>query len=287
MRRRQLSVSSAVLLILLPTTTLAGEPVIETVETHPAIDLAQPLKLQLSFDYYSAEHENSFLNAVTMTSSPPGSLRIHFTGFHGFVVKHIRSQYRRFVRHAMRAGWYVLPDAALSRREVYQRVDHDGFDPLMNGVWWQRSWFESLPPEQGGAPLVPHVHVYGKSTAWKFGPLTVTNTFKVKFDYVAFFELNPDPVSHEHSGRSSPVSLDVRPLQSASFGTRFRFRIKPHIRLGIPRDGDLMSFLRGASLRGTFDVQRRGRRLLSGEVEVKWRPRDGVVVTLELALLSW
>jgi hypothetical protein len=274
-------------LILLPTTTLATEPVVKTAETRPAIDLSQPLRLQLSFNYYSDKPDDGFLDAVTMASLPPGSLKIRFTGFHGFVVKHIRSQYRRFVRHAFREGWYVLPDKALSRREVYQRVDHTDFNPLTNGAWWQRSWNESLPPEKGGAPLAPHIHTYGQETAWKFGPITVTNTFKVKFDYVAFFELNPDPVSHEHSERNSPVSLDVRALQSASFGTRFRFGIKPHVRLGVPRNGDLMSFLRGASIRGTFDIQRRGRRLLAGEVEVKWRPRDGVVVTLEFALLSW
>jgi len=188
----------------------------------------------------------------------------------------------------VKRGWYVQPDEDGPRRALYERIDHhDWSDPRVNGVWWNRTWWESLPPEKGGAPAVPYVHVYGKENELRLGPLSITNTFKLRFDYVGFFELNPDPVDHEHGQRSAPISLDVRSAQDAVFGTRIKFHVKPHIRLGLPQDGDWLSFLRGASLRGSFEIQRRGEDIIVGEVEIKWRQRDGVVVTLEIALVRW
>ena len=50
---------------------------------------------------------------------------------------------------------------------------------------------------------------------------------------------------------------------------------------------DWLSFLHGVSLRGSFEIHQRGHEVISGEIEVKWRQHDDVVVTLEVALVRW
>ena len=286
-KRRQLILSLSLFLILSPLTAHATETVTDLIETRPLTTFDERLHLNLSFNYHSVPSTRDTLSAITMRRLPPGSLLTRYEGFHGFVISHIRSQFRRFVRHSIREGWYVPPDSTLSTRSIYERVDHGWGGPQTDGVWWQRDWMDSLTLERGGAPATPYIHTYGEENAWRAGPLTLTNTFKIKFDYIAFFELNPDPISHEHSARHTPISLDVRPLHGATFGTLLKFSIKPRLRLGLPQDGNWESVIRGLSLRGTFELQQSGYKIIDGEVEIKWRPDDGVVATLELALVRW
>lgn len=286
MVRRQLHLSPIVILFLTPTTAFGNGPVIDNSVARFKSDLSSPLKLSLGIDYLPTRLEDNLLESVTMQSFPSGSLMIRFDGFHGFVVKHIHSQFRRFMRQAVREGWYVR-DASVSKRALFQKLDHGRVDPRANGVWWDRTWIESLPPEKGGAPLEPYVHAYGRDTAWKIGPLTVTNTFSFKFDYFGFFELKPDPVSHEHSSRGLPIALDVRSIRETTVGTRFRVRIRPNLRLGLPRGSDWESVLRGVSIRAPFDIYHYGEQIIKGEVEIKWRPRDGFIVSLEVSLVTW
>jgi len=275
------------LLFLLSLPAFATETTVDS-EEHVPFDLSAPTRLRLSFEDYSSSPTDDWLQAVTMTSFPPGSLIIRYDGLHGLVVKHARSQSRRLVRHAVKAGWYVQPEENWSRRGFYEQLDHhDWSDSGLNGSWWQRSWLESRPPEKGGAPAVPYVHTYGHENELRLGPFSITNTLKFRFDYIGFFELNPDPVSHEHGQKSAPFSLDVRAAHDAVFGTRVKFRLKPHIRLGLPQGGDWLSFLHGVSLRGSFEIHQRGHEVISGEIEVKWRQHDDVVVTLEVALVRW
>jgi hypothetical protein len=288
MRRRQQRVSLILLLCFIQSTAFATEPVTEFSSRERPVDLDEPLRLSLDLNVPRYEPTTKdFIDSITMFDPPPGSLRYRFEGLHGFVMKHVRSQYRRFVRRAVKEGWHVIRDQDSSERELYRHIDDNRGDPFMNGVWWTRSWLYSLPPEKGGAPAKPYVHTYGEENAVKLGPFTITNTFKIKFDYIAFFELNPDPVSHEHGRRQSPVSFDVKSVHNASFGTQVRFRLRPQIRIGVPEGNDMLSFLRGAALRGSFDISHRGKKILGGEIEVKWRAKDGVIVALEVALLSW
>jgi len=275
------------LLFLLTAPVFATETTVDR-EDHVSFDLSAPTRLRLNLEDYSSSPTDDWLQAVTMTSFPPGSLIIQYEGLHGLVVKHARSQFRRLVRHAVKAGWYTQPEEYWSRRGLYEQLDHhDWSGSGLNGSWWQRSWLESRLSEKGGAPGAPCVYTYGHENELRFGPFSVTNSLKLRFDYIGFFELNPDPVSHEHGQKSTPFSLDVRATNDAVFGTRLKFRLKPHIRLGVPQGGDWLSFLRGVALRGSFEISQQEHEVISGEIEVKWRQRDDVVVTLEVALVRW
>jgi hypothetical protein len=131
------------------------------------------------------------------------------------------------------------------------------------------------------------VHTFGKEIAFHIGPLSITNELKVKLNYIGLFELNPNPVPQRGERRSPKVSVDVHPISGTSDNHTVRFSIKPHIRVGISRTGSWREILRGASLRGTLQVRHAGRRIIAGDVAVKWSPERGVTVTAEVALVSW
>jgi hypothetical protein len=110
----------------------------------------------------------------------------------------------------------------------------------------------------------------------------------VQFDYVAFFELNPNPVETQGGRPARPATLDITPRSETNVSaTNFRFDIKPRVRVGMPKGGDWQSIVRELSLRGSMDIRHRGVSLIQGEVEVAWDPQDGVEVTFELALVNW
>ena len=276
----------AFLLLLLPSTASATDAVKPIAKSESVPDFTAPILLDFGVSRYDLP-EDDFLGQITMRSYPAGSLVTRYGGFQAFAVKHVRSQYRRFVRQALKKGWYVLPDDTEPTRGTYMALDHDWSDTRVNGSWWTRNWWESLPPDKGGAPKEPHVHTIGSETAWKFGPITVTNTFNLRFDYVGFFELNPDPISHEHGKRSLPIALDVKSTQTVTTGTRFQIKLRPNFRIGMPRGGDLESILRGLSLRAPFKISHHNKEVIEGEAEIKWRPEDGLLLTLEVALVSW
>ncbi len=285
--KRHSQLSLILFLLLVPMTARGDEPVIETQTKPRPAELFESITLgpQTFIDYTPVSYD--LLNSITMRRLPPGSLYVNYDGFHGVVVKHLRGQYRRFTRRAARKGWLVQEDDYGPLRGLYERQVHTPVNPQANGEWWQRRWFESLPPEKGGAPAEPYVHTYGEEVSWKYGPVTVTNTLKLRFDYIAFFELNPEPVSHDHSRPSPRVSFDVQPARGATVGTRFRFNVKPRVRIGMPESGDLLAALRGASLQASFEIYQSRKKVVEGEAEIKWRPDEGLIVTLEIELVSW
>lgn len=287
MRRRH-AMSVVALFLFAPTTVRATEPVARSGEFGKSPNLHDSVVLKLNLGCFDGPSEtDSFLNAVTMRELPPGSLYVTYDGLHGVVVKHLRSQFRRFTRQAAREGWMVRQDDDDTFRALHERLAHTPADARSNGHWWHRSWLDSLPEEKGGAPTVPYVHTYGSETSWEFGPVTVTNTLKVKFDYIAFFEINPEPISHDHSRKTPRVTLDVRSIRAASFGTQFTFDIKPKVSIGMPNTSGVMSALRYAALQGNFVIRHSGHKLIEGQAEVRWDPREGFVVSVEVSLVSW
>lgn len=283
---QQFRLTLVLFLVLAPLTARATETVTRVREESRRLELFEHITLSFDVKRY-VPSDYSFVDAVTMRKLPPGSLYTTFDGFHGVVVKHLRGQYRRFTRRAARRGWLVQQDDNGPFMGLYEAQAHAQVNPLSNGEWWQRRWYESLPPEKGGAPATPYIHTIGEEVSFKYGPFTVTNTLKLKFDYIAFFEVNPDPVSHDHARPSPRISLDVSPTRSATVGTRVKFDVKPRIRIGMPESGDIMSALRGASLQASFEIYQSRKRVIEGEAEIKWQPEEGLVVTLEVALVSW
>ena len=286
MIRRHSVLSSLILLAVFSTSASAEDYDTAEARSFDRPRLLGELRIELAHTYHY--DRSDWLASVTMRDLPEGSLHYRFRGFHRFALRHARSQYRRFVRRAARNGWYVRPedqDASPLFDNNYERNYVPGFN---NGAWWQRAWYDSLPPEKGGAPATPFIQTIGDDTAWSWGPLTVTNSFNVRFDYIAFFELNPNPVETQGSSPEKRATLDIRPAAPTSVtATSFKFDIKPRVRVGMPRDGNLESLLRELSARASMEVRHRGVPIVQAEIEASWSPQDGPSVTFEVALVNW
>jgi len=231
---------------------------------------------------------NNWLNSVTAYRATPGSLVIRYEGVQRLLVRQARSQERWFIRMAVRHGWYVRPEVNDFSPLFNSQAESDWDGHNLNGAWWSRSWLDSRTPENGGAPYRPYVHTTGKETTLNLGPLSITNELNVRLDYVGLFEVNPNPVPQNGEKRAARLSVDVRPLPATNTTRHaIRFSVRPRVRIGVPRAGSWQELLRGASLRGAFEISHLGRRIIAGDVAVKWSPERGVTVIAEVALVSW
>ena len=270
-KQRQLSSSLLFVALTLTAPALATtDPLADTVELDTfGWRLDQDFSAKTIF--YAPEIR--FLDAVTMRHFPSGSLVVQYEGPQRLLIHHAKSQVRRLGRKYGRTY------------ENQDRLREWETEPRPSD-WWGRRWFESLPSDQGGAPDKPYIHVVGSEIDWKFGPLTISNTFKLKLDYVAVLSLNTDPISPS-SHNPQPISVDVSPTGGADLGTTVRFKFKPNVRLGLSQDGSIIGFLRKLSVRASFDVILRGSRFLSGDIEFSFDPEDGVSLSFEVSFAEW
>jgi hypothetical protein len=160
--------------------------------------------------------------------------------------------------------------------------------------WWTREWYDSLPSDKGGAPRVPYIHTYGREISWKFGPITLSNTFKVKIDYVAAFRLNADPQPPSVEAdpikppKASSIAIDVDSDRQPFSSTTVKFKVRPNVRVGLPRlDKGWWSFLRKVALRADLIVFIRGRPIIQGDAELSYSPRKGFVFKFGITLGIW
>ena len=279
--RRQRNLSSApiilVPLLFLTTPASATETVTGVDESQWSPRHLDALTVDLDYDYTLPETD--WLSTVTMTHVPAGSLYVVPKGTQRLTIKHAWSQVRRFNRRHNRRSGFPSPRKAYS--------PWDGVQP--STLWWTRSWLDSMPTKKGGAPQHPYVHVVGRDIDWTLGPITISNTLKVKFDYVAAFSLNTDPKPPAGEDKPQPISIDVVPEMSSSttLGTHVRVKVRPRIRVGLPKDNEWFSLLRNVSLRVELDLVHFGRHLLHGEVELNYKYGQGLSLHFGVALVAW
>lgn len=227
-----------------------------------------------------------WIQSVTMTRIPVGSLTVRYDGLHRVVLREFRRQCRQLIRRGRSHGWMFEPDDDLPAVPV---VDRDRSCDRSVGVWWQRNWWESLPETKGGAPRKAFVHTYGKELDFRFGPITVTNTLKLKIDYLGLFELNPDPDEKSKASVRSRMSVDIRPLtEGATLGEAVRVKVKPLIQLCSPRADRWETFVREVALRFDIEIRARNKPILEGDCTVRWRTDTReLIASVEFSLASW
>jgi hypothetical protein len=278
---------SSILIFFLPSVGFAQEPQPTQVEDFKPFRTSLVDQIDLSLRSVSYEPSDDFLTSVTMRTAPLGSLYTRFDGLHGVAMRQLRSQARRFTRQAIREGWYVTDETLSSRRDLLRRVDTP-VDPLLNGAWWTRRWWDSLPEEKGGAPSTPHVHTYGRETTLRLGPFSATNTLKFRFDYLDLFEVDPDPVEPDHPERTAPIALDLRTIgERGLFGHYLRVDVRPRVQIGLPTDMAMTGLIRAVSIQVSFEIWDHQKKLIKGAVAARWGPEDGLTASFEFALVSW
>jgi hypothetical protein len=249
----------------------------------PKVDLSQndedrssDIDFSESLYDYRDMPEIRWEDSVMMTKLPAGSLIVKYDGPQKILIKHARSQVRRYARR-----YSKYSEGAQPQIDVWnQNVDLS--------AWWTRSWMASMPSSKGGAPDQPYVHTIGSEITWDFGPLTFSNMLKVKIDYVAVLKWNPDPGERTSERDPPPSSFDVKPTRAASIGSRFKVKVKPIIRLGMPKEG-WISTIRSLALQADIDIVVFGVRFISGEVLLKYEPakEHELTLTFGFSITSW
>lgn len=142
------------------------------------------------------------VDQVTLTRLPPGSLAVRYEGLQGYVVRRVRKELKSHWTRSLRDRWEgaVLDDdeyeAALTR------MNEALSDAVVEGRWWERSWWHSLPPEKGGAPLTPYLQVVGQRVdVVRIGPWSLTNDLRARFDDVTIIGLDATRAVVRRPGR--------------------------------------------------------------------------------------
>jgi len=230
-------------------------------------------------DYWAPE--SPWVDSVTMHRIPRGSLYRNYSGPTRFVLKLARGQVKRFARK------YYEHSEAPHRLRM-----NIGGGPVHS--WWTREWYDSMPSSKGGAPDVPFVHTYGREISWKIGPLTISNSFKVKLDYIAVFKLNADP--QEPSTKDDPIkppkassiAIDVHPYRQTINTTTVKFKVRPNVRVGTPHLSDgWWTFIRKLAIRADLVIFNRGRVVVQANAEVSYTPGKGVSLKFGVVLGIW
>jgi len=257
-------------------------PALATTGDH-STEWLKPKNVEHRFDitpnYWAPD--TPWVDSVTMRRIPRGSLYRDYKGPTRFVLKLARNQVKRFARK-----YYEHSD------DPHRLRMNIGGGPVH--PWWTREWFDSLPNAKGGAPDVPFVHVYGKELSWKFGPLTVSNTFKIKLDYIAAFKLDADPQDPATEDdpikppKANAIAIDVDPVRQPINSTSVKFKVRPNIRVGTPHlDDGWWSFIRKLAVRADLVIFSRGRVVVQANAEVSYTPGKGVSLKFGVVLGIW
>lgn len=230
------------------------------------------------------------VDQINLTRIPAGSLRVEYRGAYKPLMRHA---HRRFRRLWQEANEDRLAFASLRAETQLAQEQMSAWADLDNGRWWDREWFDSLPAEKGGAPTTPYVHYVGQDVDIELGPLVVSNTLKFKMKSLAMLQFDTDPDQQLDPAMRIPsrlrqpnFTLNVEPDKSRELGTYFKARVRPRLSVGLPGKR-IESALRYMSLRGTVEMFISKKRVLAAECEVAVKDAREIVVTVDIALLSW
>jgi hypothetical protein len=241
------------------------------------------LSIDYDFDLGSGYYmpQSNLLDSVTMRRIPHGSLYRSYKGPTRLVLKLARNQVRRFARR--------YHDHSEDPHRLHMNISGGPVHP-----WWTREWFDSLPNDCGGAPDTPFIHTYGREISWKLGPLTISNTFKLKLDYVAALRLNADPEPPAVEGdpikppKAPSVAIDVQPDVRSISSTSIKFKVRPSISIGLPKpDEGWWSFVRKLAVRANLSIFHRGRPILDTEAELTYKPGHGLSLKIGIIIGIW
>jgi hypothetical protein len=172
-------------------------------ESESGIDL----RIRLRLPSFREAQPSSLLGQVALSRTIPGAVITRYRGLHGFVVKRLRRRYQKYWRSQLRELERGTNVTTATLRRHRERLGDAIADMRTGGRWWERSWFHSLPEDQGGAPSMALEHEVGSKTVFSWGPLQVSNEMRARILRVGVFRLDPEagPVFRE-----LPEDLAVR-----------------------------------------------------------------------------
>lgn len=266
-----------------------------------------------------------FLQQVSLTHLPPGSLMIRYEGVEGVIVRKLERRMRKLWRDSIQDAYKAEMIDDVTYRAAFTDMYERMADFQAGGRWWERSWMDSLVPERGGAPARPYTETIGQRLeVFKLGPLSFTNDLRAHVDSFTVLSVDPDggqiyrdhdygrmAREHAHLKRDDEDDPDELPTigikRNVAQGTaeplvrivleppdpgllpgywRLRFRPQAAFRLS----GDPMSMVKEVSLRVTLELFIGAKRTKFMEIDalVEYEPDDNVgAFGVEISLLTW
>lgn len=298
-------------------------------ERRPSVEgepLPEPVDVSLRLPTFRWLPREDFVDQVSLTRLPPGSLVIRYAGIHGFVVRRAQGRLRELWHDSIDDAW----DAGILDDEGYDAELTRMYDALADfragGRWWDRSWQDSLVEGRGGAPAAPFEHQIGERIAFRLGPLILTNELRAYVERVAMLSVDPDAarllrgtdptrLAREHArlvrddsdpeaepvledGPEDPddprgtaaaiVRVAFEPPQPVLLRARWRLTLRPSV--SFRTTGGPADLVRDARLRTRLELYLGPAQLKFLEVELlaRYRPDiDEVTVALEVVLVTW
>ena len=230
------------------------------------------------------------LDALTFGSYNPSVVRYEFRGPLRPLVRYTKRKLRSLIQDYIQTQAAFLPPSVENR--MHQR-HQDAWDDLENGRWWERTWFDSLLPSEGGKDS--HTIIYGSDVRWRLGPVRISNSLKFDFEHAAFLELNTDPTPESRlqqfpvNESMDPIAVDVDSPERSYLGASVNFKVKPNLRVGIPLRGNWEEVFKNVAVRASTTLGPKGKSpWVHIEASVGYRPpTESVFATLDIALLGW
>lgn len=262
---------------------------VKSVDNHGK-ETTHTIDYNLRLPEYVPDKDITFTDQTSLTYLPPGSLRIEYRGLYKPIMRQVYRRFQKFWHDSLKEQINFMSDAEI-RQELFEQ-ETAWIDHVNGGQWWTRSWIFSLNPDNGGAPAKPYVHIIGTNTEWRAGPLTISNTLKLKFDYIAIFKFEeieqPTPLSPYDLHNKPSLELDVRTIfhvkKSAS---KLRIKIRPRVKLGSPKGNDYRMIARTIAIRMDIMITTHKRRSVNIECEARVKEMREFMFSANAALVYW
>ena len=131
----------------------------ESVE--PSID-HRSILLDLEHLPCTTHGDQALVNEVAPDYDCPGSVVHAYRGVASIAVRRALGYYRRFFADEMKNRWFLGNDTVFDVERRMQLMANATADLSSGGRWWDRTWRESLVPQEGGAPAGPRLDVRGE-----------------------------------------------------------------------------------------------------------------------------
>jgi hypothetical protein len=155
---------------------------------HP--ELRYDIWKEIRLDCRAPAQFTPFISQVTISTLPPGSFGIKYAGLDEIVVDQFQKKAKSFCRDQLRKQ-YVEGD--LSYQSYQARLELIERRSDLRGDWWTRHWFESFPPEKGGAPAAPIYQIIGSQhQILSIGRFGIANTGHFQYRKMNIMKVDSD-----------------------------------------------------------------------------------------------
>lgn len=109
-----------------------------------------PTLTPLQFYRNSQAIEYNILDYITFNNPTPSTVKIEYVGLHQLVLSQLEKRISNEATDDLRREYNLtnITDSEFRRKMEFLNRDPPG----PNGYWWERPWYDSLPPGKNGAP---------------------------------------------------------------------------------------------------------------------------------------